>query len=319
MITAYFHIRLKQMLRAIASLGWIRILFMAGIVAFLIPGLFDQLSRKPHVYYVFVVFYAILLMVHLKRSDRLFLKTHFVNPKLICFTEYLVISSLLIPGLLIHHQWIAMAVILPAILIIVQVDRLPGARSLHSGLISKMVRFIPDGSFEWKSGIRSSFIFMALIWIIGMGTSFYIGSVPVALFIMGIMPLGFYEKGEPVQMLLAFEKEANGFLWYKIRTSLALFTAISLPLIAAFLVFHPGRWYIPVAEYILFLMLHSYFILTKYAFYEPNTKSGGLQVFGAIGTIGVIIPILLPIVWLLTIRFYLKSRKNLNFYLNDYH
>lgn len=84
------------------------------------------------------------------------------------------------------------------------------------------------------------------------------------------------------------------------------------------MVFHHDIWYIPIIEYFIFISLYIYVILTKYAFYEPNSKSKAAQVFGVIGVIGGIIPVLLPVVWLLSIRFFFKSKENLNIYLNDY-
>jgi hypothetical protein len=59
-------------------------------------------------------------------------------------------------------------------------------------------------------------------------------------------------------------------------------------------------------------------ILTKYAFYEPNNKSQAAVAFGAIGALGGIIPVFLPVVWVLSVRFFFKSRENLKIYLNDF-
>jgi len=58
--------------------------------------------------------------------------------------------------------------------------------------------------------------------------------------------------------------------------------------------------------------------MTKYAFFEPNIKSPAAQVFLNIGGVGLILPIFLPVIWLLTVRFYIKSVNNLNFFLDDY-
>jgi hypothetical protein len=58
--------------------------------------------------------------------------------------------------------------------------------------------------------------------------------------------------------------------------------------------------------------------MTKYAFYEPNIKSPAAQIYVALGALGGIIPVFLPVVWLMTILFYSKSVNKLNFFLNDY-
>jgi hypothetical protein len=166
--------------------------------------------------------------------------------------------------------------------------------------------------------VRQALFILLPLWIIGLFTSFFIGSVPIVLFILGVIPFSFYEKGEPYQMILAYEMGPTQFLFRKIKMQISLFSLLSLPLIAAFLIFHRETWYIPIIEYFIFISLYIYLILTKYAFYEPNRKSPPAQVFGAIGAFSGIIPVFLPLVWLLSIRFFFKSKENLNVYLNDY-
>ena len=102
---------------------------------------------------------------------------------------------------------------------------------------------IPSECFEWKGGVRQTLFILIPFWVIGLCTSFFIGSVPITLFILGIIP---------------------------------------------------------------------------FSFYEPNSKSPSVQIFSALGITCGIIPLLLPVIWLLSIRFYFKSKENLNIYLNDY-
>ena len=91
-----------------------------------------------------------------------------------------------------------------------------------------------------------------------------------------------------------------------------------MPLIIAFLFFYPDKWYIPISEYFIFITAHTYIILTKYAFYKLNDNSSGAQAWVAIGALGLIVPVFIPVIWLLSIRFYFKSCETLKFYLNDY-
>lgn len=44
------------------------------------------------------------------------------------------------------------------------------------------------------------------VYLIGLFTSFFVGSVPVAVFILGVILMSFYEHGESAQMLIATEK-----------------------------------------------------------------------------------------------------------------
>lgn len=314
MIEAFVKIRLKQLYRGLIDIGLIRIIFLIGLLGFIGFILFVKTSKYPDSFYVTGITALIILAVHTKRQDKSFLKTNFANYKLICFVEYLILASIIIAFLIFHFQWIPLLFLLSALYLIIHLDLKTKKRNLNT----RLQQFIPSECFEWKGGVRQTLFILITLWIIGLCTSFFIGSVPIVLFILGIIPFSFYEKGEPYQMILAYEMGTNQFLFHKIKMQISLFSVLTMPLIAAFMVFHYERWYIPIAEYFIFISLYIYLILTKYAFYEPNSKSTSAQVFGSIGAFSGIIPVFLPVIWLLSIRFFFKSKENLNFYLNDY-
>jgi hypothetical protein len=314
MISALIKIRWKQFYRSLTELGLFRVLFLAGLVGFAVYILFMQCESSPNDFYAVAIYVFLLVQLQIKRRDKLFLKSHFANYKKILLAEYSLLSTPLLFCLTFHFQWAALAASLALTYFLPYLDFVPKQR----GLNTKIQQLIPGLCFEWKAGIRKTLLLIVPIWMIGMATSFYIGSVPLVLFVLGLIPLNFYENGEPLQMLIAFERSSNKFLFQKIKMQTILFSILALPLMAAFLVFHPDRWYIPVVEYLLFISLHIYAILLKYAFYVPNSKSSAAQTFGAIGAIGTLIPFFIPLVWLLSVRFYFKSIKTLNFYLNDF-
>lgn len=314
MLEAFIRIRYKQTFRAIVEIGFLRLIFVIGLLVFIGAFAFMQTSKLPNSFYAVGVTLIIILLIHLKRRDKLFLKTHFRDYRLILFVEYLLLSSPIIIFLVLHFQWIPLISLLFATLFMVFINYKPTYRNLNT----KLQKLIPDSCFEWKAGIRKMFFLNVLFWFAGLSTSFYVASVPLAIFVLGIISLSFYEQGEPLQMLLAYEKNANQFLLQKIKIQLVLFSALTFPLIIAFIIFHSENWYIPIAEYFIFISLHIYTILTKYAFYTPNSVSPAAQTFSAIGAICGIVPFLIPVVWLLSVRFYFKSWENLNTYLYDY-
>lgn len=314
MIQAFLKIRFKQFSRTIQGLGLIRFIFLLALVVFSAFILFVQTSKTPESFYASGVYLMIIFFIQLKRADKTFLKIHFRNFRQILMMEYLLLTLPLFFCLFYHLQWVSVISVALITVIIVNIDFKPSARSLNTAI----QRLIPPDCFEWKSGLRKTLFIILSLWVIGIGTSFFIGSVPIALAILGILLWGFYEKGEPIRMILAFEKGTNSFLIHKIKTHLAFISVLAVPLIAAFLFFHPDKWYVPVGEYVIIISTNIYVILTKYAFYQPGNKSNGAQAFELIGAIAMILPFLIPVVWLLSIRFYFKSRENLNFYLNDY-
>jgi hypothetical protein len=314
MVRAFIKIRTKQIFRAIDGIGLIRVVFLISLLGFLTFGMFIQLSKAPNLYYMVSAYFGMILLIHINRSDKIFLKTHFENYKFIYLAEYLLLTLPLILCLLYYQQWLVSVVLLTAFLFVVNWE----FKVKHRSLNTKIQRLIPHDCFEWKSGVRKTLALIIVLVVLGLGTSFFIGSVPVIIFIIGILPLSFYEKGESLQMIIAFEMEPNRFLRHKIKMQLLLFSVLLAPLILAFLIFHIEMWYIPVIEYFAFVSLHIYVILTKYAFYEPNKKSGAAQIFGTIGAMGIIIPVFIPVIWLLSIRFFFKANNKLNIYLSDY-
>ena len=314
MIRSILYIRLKQAGRAATGLGLGRCLFLAGVSGFLAFLLFLQTAAFPNSLYAAGIYLAVIFLLQLNRPDKQFLKITFIHHKVIFLAEYLLLLIPLLICLAYHQLYQLLTATFVIAFLITNVDY----KARHRSMNTMIQRVIPASCFEWKSGVRTSLVLMGVVWVTGMYTSFFIASVPVVLFFLGILPLGFYERGEPVQMVLAYEMGAVSFILHKIKMQVVLFTILSMPLILAFCIFHPDIWYIPVLEFLVLITSQGYLVLVKYAFYQPNTKPGGAQVFGLLGTIGLIIPILIPLVWLLSVRFYFKSVSNLNFYLDDY-
>ena len=314
MVAAFIKIRLKQFFRGVIGIGIFRIIFLILLFGYLMTFVFLLTGNQENALYVVGTISLLTLWIQTKRKDKVFLKTNYEKYKLIYFTEYVALSFIAIIFLTINLQWIPLLILLTAFCLIIQLDIKMKQRSLNT----KLQLMIPSECFEWKAGVRKTIFILIPIWFIGFFTSFLTGSVPIVMFILGIIPFSFYETGESYQMIIALEKSPNSFLFQKIKMQIWLYSVISLPLIAAFIVFQSKIWYIPIAEYFIFISVHTYTILTKYAFYEPNNKSQAAVAFGTIGALGGIIPVFLPVVWLLSIRFFFKSLENLKIYLNDF-
>lgn len=314
MIRNFLFIRRKQFFREVKVLGLIRCIFLLILFGFVVTAILEYTSQTPHIYYTVVIYLVVIVSVHLNRKDLKFLKIRIDKYKRILFIEYTILTLPLLVGLLYNQYYGVVGLLLIAIGFISAMEKtFPLVISNN-----KLLQWIPDHCFEWRAGFRKNFLWILLIWIAGLATSFSLGTVPVAIFILAVILMGFYEYGEPYPMLIAYEKNADNFLWNKIKMHIKLFSILFIPLFFSFIAFHPDKWYIPVAEYVIFISLHIYIILTKYAFYQPNMKSRASQTFGLIGLLGIFFFFLLPVVWILTIYFYFKSKENLNFYMNDY-
>lgn len=314
MLIQYFKIRLLQISRGVKDIGIFRILFLFFIAIFLVLTIFKLSEDSEKSYYISTIFIFIILTFHINRQDKLFLKTNINNYKLLFFIEYILLSFPIIICFTINSQLIQLLILIFSLIILSQLDLNIKLKNKNF----KILKLIPDNCFEWKSGIRKLILFILPLWIIGILCSFFVATIPVIIFILGILPLSFYAICEPYQMIILFEKKSSNFLITKIKLQLLLFTCITTPLIILFILFHNDLWYIVVAEYLIFISIHIYQILAKYAFYESNEKSSPAQIFEAIAILGIFIPLFIPLIWLLSIRFYIKAKNKLNIYLNDF-
>lgn len=313
MIKALLIIRLKQVYRSIAGIGLLRMLFLAAFIAYLGFFLYSNASEKLTSLYISIGFLLLILLIHLKRRDKQFLKSNFSNFKTLLLTEYFLVSIPILTCLIIQQQWISLLPLL-GLFVIVHLN----FKTKYSSLNTKLQALIPSDSFEWKAGLRKQFFLLVPVYLIAIITSYYIGSVPLAILIIGISTFSFYENCESQQLLLAYELSSKKLLQLKVKRQLQLYSVATAPLIILFLVFHNDIWYIPIIEYLIFCSLHLYAIMIKYAFFSPNIKSTAAQTMGTISILGGIIPIFLPVVWALTIWFYIKSIHKLNYYLDDF-
>lgn len=312
MLLNFLYMRIKQVLREFQALGFGRSIFLLVLLVFAQSFIIEAVQNYP---YFSILFGMIPLSFHLKRNDHAFLSVHVPESYQIYLVEYFILSLPLLIPFLVFGQFMMVGAyglflcLLPCM-----------PHSLTTPIsFERLIQIVPDHTFEWKSGLRKTSGFVLAVWLLGFSTSWVIGSVPVALFLLGIMPISFYERGEPLMMIIGYEKPAGHFLGHKIKEHIEIFTWLSLPLVGAFVFFHNAYWYIVLIEWGLLLNLHLYCILLKYAFYQPNVKSSATQMLAVLGFLGVLVPIFLPLVWLLAIKFYKKAYRHLKAYLYDFH
>lgn len=227
MIQAFIKLRFRQIFRATKGLGVIRIIVLIVLAGLTVIGLFMQTKKAPDSFYITGIYLSIIILIQVNRHDKRFLKIHFSNFKLIFLTEYLLLMSPLFICLIYNNQWNSLISSMALTSLIINLDFKIRQKSLNTS-IQKMIL---SDCFEWKGGVRKTLVLIVALWIIGLGMSFFIGSVPVVLFVLGILPWSFNEKSEPIQMILAYELGPAKFLRHKIKMQLSLFPILSIPLI----------------------------------------------------------------------------------------
>ncbi len=306
--------RRNQLGRLFSELGLIRSILIMALITLALVATFNISHETPASNLVASITVFGILVFHLKRPDSRFLRICFEHPIKVLWFEYAIISIPILGILLFHQSWLAGLGLTVAIVIIPFLNLSIGTIHLNS----KVQRLIPDYSFEWKAGFRKYLIPFSIVWLAGICGSFFLGSVPIAMFLIGTMIIGFYEKFEALPILLSEEIGASEFMKRKVTRHLFLFALLNAPLIMAFILFHPTEFYIPLILLTLFSLLIVYVISLKYAFYTTEANSGVGQILMSIGFLGVLIPFFTPVILLMTVRYYLKAQRNLNNYLHDF-
>lgn len=307
-------IRLLQFTRIINSLGIGRFLFLAILFFFFIAGTYTYSVNQDGTIFLSAIYFTIILTIHFKRDDHMFLKCHVEQFRIVYIQEYLILSLPLTISIIIHGHFLIASLLLISlpILSIITIKK----RSLI--LNTRFERLIPAAIFEWKAGMRSNYIVLTLVWLISLITSFWVGSIPIAILVIGLLVVNYNNRMESLPMLLAFEYNSRKFLYTKVRLNLLVYSILLLPLLITFLIIHANYWYISMILYALACLLITYSIFLKYSFYEPNVNVTVNQTFIALGATGILLPAFFPMTIALLIRFYFRAIKNLNFYLNDY-
>ena len=167
---------------------------------------------------------------------------------------YAIRSYYVIFCLLYHFNW------KPVVILIAGVSVLPFLNGSINALSinTKLQEWIPHDSFEWKAGVRQQFLILVPLWVVALFTSWFIGSVPIAIFFLGIICFKFYEESEPVPMLMLYELNPAKLIKHKIKKQLSIYFIIIAPLLICFWFFQYEYWYIPLGELVILVSLQVY-------------------------------------------------------------
>lgn len=287
---------------------------MVGIVGFLISLLNTKIRVESSRILAFFLYSLLVFFISFKRKDLDFLRLYFPNYYIVIILENIFISLPLLIILVYYNLWLYIGIYL-VLLVFSSIFRVEINKRTVNSIIQQK---IPDYNFEWKAGFRKNLFVLVFLWFTGLLASFFMATIPVVVFFLGIIILNFYEKTETLEMLFAQELNSKQFLRNKILCHLKDFSILISPLIIVFIIFHFQYYYIALVEFFAFLILIIYSILLKYTFYKPDEKSGAMQTFMSFGIISLFIPFLLPVTLILAVVFAYKSHNNLKYYLDDF-
>jgi hypothetical protein len=180
---------------------------------------------------------SVLGSVHLSRADGRFLKMLGAPAWTLYSIEYAAYASPIIVLLFVIGEPLAGGILLAGC-VILPVFRL----SDQSGSKNRRPMMIPPRSFEWIAGLRKTWPFFALVYLLGAVFVRYPFSIPAALVILAVLGTSYFHVGEGRPMMETFGRAPSAFLHNRTVSNLGVFWMYCSPLLLLFLAVHIEYW-----------------------------------------------------------------------------
>jgi len=303
-----------QLKRSIASIGLLRSLILVLFTVYLQIIISYTINNTNKALYLTLAYAAILFSIQMSRRDINFLKLTVRNEKYILGVDMCLLSLPIIIPLALFYHWKLLILLMLLICLFITFNRTFQVRNTWVNLL----HFLPNNWFEIRVGIRERFLFIAILFAFWIFMISFKWATPLFLFLWGIIQVSFYEKNEPYQMILAYEKNQFYFLRTKVIVQIKFFVISILPFVVMYTLFHWQQLYIVLIECFIIILLHVFIINVKYAFYQDGNNVIIVKILFLIGILFLVFPILSPLFFVAIPYFAHRAIKRLNFYLYDY-
>lgn len=306
--------RLIQLRRGIKRTGYFYSAILISVyllVQFFGTGFINSTTNAT----VFVSTLCLLIMfIHFERTDKDFIIVNFDSPGMVFFVEYVLLSLLLMPALFITgYYYFSIIPILFARLISFRGyygSNYSGAPYLF---LSKIINPV---NFEWISGLRKSFLVIALFYLIALALTPLKFASLLAIWLLASFVVSFYRECESYQVLTIDIIKPEKFIRRKIYRHCLMFNVFILPLILFYALFNPTHYWIFLALMFLLNLNLIFTILYKYSLYEPDYTLSGSSILVTLVQLSVFFPFLSLFTVAMIFRNYKKAKINLSGYLN---
>lgn len=256
-----------------------------------------------------------LVQLHRHRRDLMLLRTTLRHPARALAAEYLLLA-LPAAGIIALAGGGPETLTLPAAAPFVTLwpRRRPRATRPLAALHIAWTGYSP----EWTAALRRHPAAAGIGWAATLGAA----AIPWAGFpvlcLAALLATEIYTRNEPLSLLLLADRSAARLLGGKLRTAWRNLFAASLPAAVLTLVLYPETAWMAAVWIPYAALAMTYAVLAKYAAYDPRTPDAAPAAAARIGLLGLLLPPLLPVTLLLTIRYAVRAERNLDRYLHDY-
>lgn len=308
------NIRLYQLKRYVAGLGPLytsAVLLAICLASFVVYLQYHSFTRG------LVCSSAILLVIlfiQTHRSDYHFVFHNIERPSLNLFSEYFLFSFPFSIPALVTANWYFFPFMVVGISLISRVRIIAIKRTLLPNLSS----LVPSDFFEWKSGMRKNAIQIGLVLILGLAFCWAKFFPLVFIWVFTGVVTSFYQECEPMHILIATSpKSSSKFLRSKLARHSILLLICFFPILTINTWLNPELVWLNLIFAVLQLSVLWFAILLKYSRYEPAQHLLSNSIPTSLASLSTVLPFLLPISLIMTIRYFRKGIKNIRTYLDD--
>lgn len=302
-------IRARTLYRIGLEIGGLRSTFVIAFISYLL----FQIFAIKDAYVILVINILTIFSLHTTRSDKAFLKSASVPTKLLFFLEYLILSTPFLIYFAFNQHLIAFFSSLIALLVISLSNLTFKAQQFRSVSFS----VIPAFMFEWRSGLRQSWLLVVLSYLGSM--VFYASPTIIILcnLLLIINFATFYLYGEDRVLVQLLGLRPIQFLFFKAKYAILFSVLLVFPSVLVLFIFHPDLWFVVALLLIINVCMQIFAVIQKYAVWDSNANLQGNMTLYLFYFISFVIPFLLPVGIFLFIRAYRKAIKNLSLVINN--
>lgn len=314
MLLNLLKIRILQVIRTIGDAGILRAtLLLVVLLPLLLVFVYQKVQAQGFNHVIAGVALVIVATVHTRRKDYSLIHKLTEHTKLTFYAEYLVLSVPLLITFIAggqHIHALSYSVLLAPIACIK-----PQQRAMRT--YSFVIGHIPQGMFEWQSGMRRNLIAMIALYTIGLAGVYHIAFAATSALFINVIAGSFNSEYEPRNVIETYGISARLLIGRKVVNHCKCFALLMLPLVAISLI-HTEHWLWVLAYFVAGINLQAATVLLKYAYYTPCKHSAMHEIAVAIMLLLTVLLPLSAVVLVANILLYFKSINNLNTYLDAY-
>ena len=298
--------------RALRELSVPAVIVLLALVAAAGYVFYELCDKEPQRFYLLGVLAALLLTFHLRRNDYDFCRKLLAHPFLLFLSEYFLVALAFLVISLVKDPapFDALYGLLP-----VAVAAIPRSDS-RSRQTAKPFR-IPMPDLDTVSFFRRYGVFVWGVLLLALALCFAPWISVLLVYLLVLFSGSAFSRSESLTLLCLAGLPAKKFLDGIIRRQILFWATLTLPVLAVYAVFHLDTAWQALLPVVLCPLQIVASVSAKYRSYRPSRPVSG-PVSQAICMLGFLIPLLLPVTFILTFVYYRDAVRHLKTYLYAY-